>query len=135
MERKIFTTTEAKQHSPLTLAFLGDAVYEIMVRARLVSAGDMPVKKLHTNAVAKVKATFQAEVAKQAENILNEDEADILRRGRNASTATVPKGASTAQYHLATGLEALCGYLYLTGNDKKLNEIIDIAWNLENSST
>lgn len=122
------TSKDAKQYSPLALAFLGDAVYGLYIREKLVKQANMPVKKLHSASVAKVKATFQAEIAKKIEPMLTEEESDILRRGRNASTGGVPKGASSAQYHYATGLESLFGYLYLIGDNERMEKFIDIAW-------
>lgn len=122
------TETEAKQYSPLTLAYLGDAVYEIYVRQKIVLDANMPKNKLHLAAVDKVKASYQALVAEKIESSLSEDELDIYKRGRNASTTKVPKGANSAQYHKATGLEALLGYLYISGNEKRISEIMEKVW-------
>ncbi len=122
------TTTEAKQYSPLTLAYLGDAVYELYIREKIVTKANMPKNKLHAAAVQKVKATYQAEMAEKIEASLSEEEYDIYKRGRNASTSKVPKGANSAQYHKATGLEALIGYLYISGNEKRISEIMEKVW-------
>lgn len=120
--------TDAKQYSPLTLAYLGDAVYEIYVRTKIVSDANMPKNKLHLAAVDKVKASYQALVAEKIEPTLTEDELDIFKRGRNASTTKVPKGANSAEYHKATALEALLGYLYIYGNEKRISEIMEKVW-------
>lgn len=120
--------TEAKQYSPLTLAYLGDAVYEIYVRSKIVLDFNMPKNKLHNAAVEKVKAPYQALVAEKIEPLLNEEEFDIYKRGRNASTTKVPKGANSAEYHKATALETLLGYLYITGNEKRISEIMAKVW-------
>lgn len=125
---EVMASKEAKQYSPLALAFLGDAVYGLYIRERLIRKANTPVKKLHSASVEKVKATFQSEIARLIEPMLSDEEADVLRRGRNASTNNVPKGANSAQYHYATGLEALFGYLYLIGDFERMEKFIDIAW-------
>lgn len=122
------STTEAKQYSPLTLAYLGDAVYEIYVRQKIVLDANMPKNKLHNAAVQKVKAGFQAVIADKIEPMLTDDEHDIYKRGRNASTTKVPKGSNRAEYHKATGLETLIGYLYISGNEKRISEIMEKVW-------
>ena len=122
------TEVEAYQYSPLTLAYLGDAVYEIYVRQKIVFDANMPKNSLHNAAVQKVKASFQATLAEKIEPTLSEREMDIYKRGRNASTSKVPKGANSAQYHKATGLEALLGYLYISGNEDRISEIMEKVW-------
>ena len=121
------TEIEAYQYSPLTLAYLGDAVYEIYVRQKIVFDANMPKNSLHNAAVQKVKASFQAGVAEKIEPTLSEREMDVYK-GRNASTSKVPKGANSAQYHKATGLEALLGYLYISGNEQRISEIMEKVW-------
>lgn len=116
-------TGNPKLLSPLTLAFLGDAVFELMVRERLAADGSMPANALHRKAVGKVCAGAQAQGYLYLEEILTEEEAGILKRGRNAHSATVPKNASPADYRRATGLEALFGYLYLKGELGRLTEL------------
>ena len=116
------------QYSPLTLAFLGDAVYEQLVRERLVLTANMPVKKLHSAAVEHVRAAYQSKAVDVILPLLSEDETEILRRGRNATGNTVPKSSNPIEYRRATALEALFGYLYLTENNKRIVELFDIIW-------
>lgn len=118
---------EAKQYSPLALAYLGDAVYERLVRMMLVKSANMSAGKLHKKGVHLVNAHYQAICAKVLESRLTEEESDILRRGRNAKSLTVPKNADVIEYKLATGLEALFGYLELIGDEERINDIFDIC--------
>ena len=114
--------------SPLTLAFLGDSVYEMFVRTRILSMGNRPANELHKIAVGYVKAKAQAIAAHKIFDILTEEEKDIYKRGRNTNIHTVPKNADMADYRHATALEALVGYLYLKGDDARLYEILNIAF-------
>jgi len=127
---KIITKEQAKNYSPLTLAFLGDGVYELLVRQKIVLKGSIPVRKLHTRAVEKVRASYQAAGVKAVTPLLSEEEADILRRGRNANS-NAPKSASVSEYKLATGLEALFGYLSLIGEFERIEELFDVIYNGE----
>ncbi|MDR3553046.1 MAG: ribonuclease III domain-containing protein [Clostridia bacterium] len=115
-----------RQLSPVTLAFLGDAVYELKAREQLVRQGGRPAGTLHKMTVALVRAAAQAEAAGHILPLLTPEEQDILRRGRNASTSHVPKNASPASYRRATGLEALFGYLFLCGEQQRIDEIFDV---------
>ncbi len=119
---------DANQYSPLTLAFLGDAVYERLVRERLVLTANMPVKKLHAEAVERVRASYQSKAVEIIMPLLNEEEETILKRGRNATGNTVPKSSNPVEYRRATALEALFGYLQLTENYKRMVELFDIIW-------
>jgi len=119
---------EARQYSPLTLAFLGDSVYEVMVRERLLREANRPARQLHEQAVAHVRAAFQAHAAALIAEMLTEEEADILRRGRNASGISVPKHATPADYRKATGFECLFGYLYLCGQTERLRTLFTAIW-------
>ncbi len=113
----------------MTLAFLGDAVYEQLVRERLVLTANMPVKKLHAAAVEKVRAAYQSKAVDVILPILSEEETEILKRGRNATGNTVPKSSNPIEYRRATALETLFGYLYLTeNNNKRIVELFDIIW-------
>lgn len=116
------------QYSPLTLAFLGDAVYEVLVRERLLELANMPVKKLHQMSVDKVRAAFQSSAVDIILPHLFEDEEEILKRGRNATGNTVPKSSNPIEYRRATGLETLFGYLYLQKKNDRLVEIFDLIW-------
>ena len=119
------TKNEARQYSPLALAFVGDAVYEQLVRDELILAANMPVRKLHSLAVLKVCAEYQsAAVRALIENeVLTEEEQDIFRRGRNAGGITAPKHSTVADYRAATGLECLFGFLHLIGENDRIEEI------------
>ena len=119
---------EVNQYSPLTLAFLGDAVYEQLVRERLVLTANMPVKKLHSAAVEKVRAGFQSKAVDIILPLLDEEELSIFKRGRNATGNTVPKSSDPVEYRRATGLEALFGYLFLLGNSERMVELFDKIW-------
>ncbi len=124
------TEKELNQYSPLTLAFMGDAVYEQLVREKIVENANMPVRRLHSLAVERVCAEYQAAaIHRLAENgALTEHEQDIFRRGRNASGVTVPKHSTAAEYRAATGLECLFGYLHLSGQSKRIKELFDLIW-------
>jgi len=119
----------ANQYSPLTLAFLGDAVYEQLVREKLVLESNMPTGKLHKLAVERVRAKYQSAVVETILPLLNEDETAVFKRGRNARGGNVPKSASQAEYSKATALEALFGYLYLSGDTERIRELFTISWN------
>ena len=116
----------ANRHNTLTLAFLGDAVYSLMVRERLVKNSALAAGKLHRMSVDEVNAKAQSEGAKKLLPVLNDEETDIFKRGRNAHPHHSPKNQSEGDYHYATGLEALFGYLYLEGKTDRLNELFDI---------
>ncbi|MBR0540710.1 MAG: ribonuclease III [Clostridia bacterium] len=114
------------QYNALSLAFLGDAVYSLMVRERLVKNSSLAAGKLHRMSVDEVNAKAQSDGAKKLLPILNDEETDIFKRGRNAHPHHSPKNQSEGDYHYATGLEALFGYLYLEGKTDRLNELFDI---------
>lgn len=121
------TKIEAKQYSPLTLAFLGDAVYSLLVRELLVKTANRPTNALHKESIKLVNASCQAEMIKKVLPLLTEDEEAIFKRGRNAHSGHVPKNQSDADYRYATGLEALYGYLYLIGDFKRILYIFNIS--------
>lgn len=110
----------------LSLAFIGDAVYELLVREYLLQNGSMPIGKLHSLSVKFVKASAQAHFYDAAELVLDEAELSILHRGRNASSSHVPKGACAIEYRKATGVEALFGWLYLNGSKARIRELFDL---------
>ena len=111
--------------SPASLAFIGDAVYSLLVREALVKSADVKLFALHENSVSLVNAAAQAKAAMLILPVLTAEEADIYRRGRNAHV-TVPKTSSSADYHSATGLEALFGFLYLSGRQNRLTELFSL---------
>lgn len=119
---------EVNQYSPLTLAFLGDAVYEKLVREKLVKIANMPVNKLHKEAVEKVRSAFQSKAVDVISPLLTEDEAEIMKRGRNATSNTVPKSSNPIEYRRATSLESLFGYLDLIGDNERIAEIFEFIW-------
>lgn len=114
---------DPKLLSPGTLAFLGDAVYELFVREKLVRQANMPVNKLHLLAVEQVRASFQSKAVAAIEPLLTEEELSVWKRGRNANGVKPPKHANPAEYRRATGLEALFGYLFLQGNLQRLTQL------------
>lgn len=115
---------ECRLLNPLVLAFAGDAIYEVMVREYLINNNrEMLVHKLHKEAVSFVKAHAQSEFMKQLKDELTEEEFAIYKRGRNAKSGTVPKNADVQEYREATGFEAVFGFLYLTGQNERLNNM------------
>ncbi len=118
--------TDPDAMSTLALAHMGDAVFELMVRAFLCRKGGLTAGDLHRKTVAMVEAGAQAEAAKKIEPFLSAGEQEIYRRGRNAKVHGVPKHASPADYHAATGLETLFGWLYLKGGTERLNRIFAV---------
>ncbi|NLV89388.1 MAG: Mini-ribonuclease 3 [Tissierellia bacterium] len=108
--------------SPLHLAYIGDAVYELLVRSYVLSK-KIPVKDLHKLSTEYVKAKAQADIVHKLEEYLTEEEKAIVIRGRNAKSNTMAKNASVIDYKYATGFEALIGYLYLTENNSRIGEI------------
>ena len=122
---------EINQYSPLALAFLGDSVYERMVRERLILQANRPVGQLHQLTIKRVCASFQSKAVDAIIPYLNEEESDILKRGRNATGTTVPKHLSAIEYRRATSLECLFGYLHLKGDEKRIEEIFNYIWEIE----
>lgn len=124
---------EAMQYSPLALAFMGDAVYEQKVREQLILSGNRPANALHQLSVQRVCAEYQAAAVAMLleKDLLSDDEQDILRRGRNAGGISAPKHSTVAQYRIATGLECLFGYLFLTGQVQRIDELFSVIWNMD----
>ena len=104
---------DANMYSPLVLAYIGDAVYELMIRSRVVNHGSMQVNKMHKRSAGLVKAGTQAALIRAIEDLLTEEEHAVYKRGRNAKSVTTAKNASVIDYRTATGLEALAGWLFL----------------------
>ena len=122
MERLVPQETDVRTLSPLALAFVGDGVYELMVRETLLSQANRPNGALHRMAVSLVRAEAQAEAMERLLPYLSEEETAVYRRGRNAHTAR-----TGSDYHSATGLETLCGYLYLSGNIDRVRALFALA--------
>ena len=111
--------------SPLTWAYIGDAVYELYVRTNLVNKTKLKPNKLHIESIKYVKAKAQAELLKKLADILTEEEKEIVRRARNAENHHLPKNADPQDYMYSTAFEGLIGFLYLTKQDARLKEILD----------
>jgi len=118
--------------SPLTLAFVGDTVFDLLVRGLLVCEANRPVKDLHRAASEKVCASSQAYYIKNLLPQLTEQESEIFRRGRNANPSGHPKNQSAGDYHYATGFECLLGWLYLRGDEERIKEIFALITEAEN---
>ena len=115
------------QRSPLELAYLGDTVFDLIVRTRLVCDANEPVNKLNRKATAIVNAASQSRMVEILEPLFTEEEAAVYHRGRNAKAATHAKNASIQDYRRATGLEAVFGYLYLQGKMDRIMELYEAA--------
>ena len=115
---------DIRTYSPLTLAYIGDAVFDIVIRSILVNKGNTPVNKLHQRASQVVKAQTQAAMVLALMDQLTEEEANWYRRGRNSKPHTPAKNASTMDYLEATGFEAVLGFLYLTGDMDRICELV-----------
>ncbi len=121
---------EATEFSPLVLAYIGDAVYELMIRSILVSRGNRPVNKLNKDATSLVKAAAQSEIVKLISDNLSEEEYIVFKRGRNSSPHTMAKNASMSDYKYATGFEALIGFLYLDNRCDRALELVKLGVDL-----
>ena len=117
--------TEVKLMPPLTWAYIGDCVYELYIRTKLVNETKLKPHELHIKAIGYVKAKAQAERLKNIYDELTEEEKDIVRRGRNAENHHLPKNSNVQEYMYSTAFEALIGYLYLTKQNKRLKEILE----------
>ena len=120
---------DIRSFSPLTLAYIGDAVYEIVIRTIIVEKGNAPVNKLHHKASSLVKAVAQKEAMEKILPLLTEEEEAVYKRGRNAKSYTSAKNASVIDYRIATGFEALMGFLYLMGRNERMLELVKISVN------
>lgn len=125
-----FKNKDPHMAAPLTLAYIGDAIWEIYVRSRTIEERpDMPVNKLNRTVVGFVKAHGQCVALDGIVESLTEDELYAFKRGRNANSHTVAKNASLADYRHATGFEALLGYVYMSNDAERLNELMEKAYN------
>ena len=113
--------------NPLVLAYIGDAVYEVYVRVYIAKKGEIKTNALHKASISFVSAHAQSDILEEIEDSLTEEELNIVRRGRNAHSNTIPKNASIADYKKATAFEALIGYLFLKNDINRLEEIIKIT--------
>ena len=117
---------EVNMMSPLTWAYVGDAVYELYIRTHLVNKTNLKPHKLHIEAIKYVKAQSQAQALKKIEVNLTEKEKEIVRRGRNTENHHVAKNASVQDYMYSTAFEALIGYLYSTNQQKRIKELVEM---------
>jgi len=115
------------QLSPLVLAYIGDAVYEVFIRTMLVSRSSLPVHMLHKRSTDFVKAKAQSDIIHRIMAFLTPEEQDIFRRGRNAKSGTIPKNADVTEYKRATGFESLIGYLYLKRDYTRLIQVLKMS--------
>ena len=127
------TRAELGSMSILALAHVGDAVYELLVRSRLAREGTGRVIDLHRAAVSIVRAPAQAKAAAAILPLLSEEEHAVYRRGRNSHVNSTPKGASKAEYHAATALEAVFGWLYRAGERERIDALFEAAWEAANA--
>ena len=126
-EQFAIKNVDIKTYSPLTLAYIGDAIFDLVIRSIVVGKGNTKASQLHQRTSHIVKAKTQAEMIDALEDVLTEEEADIYRRGRNAKSPTMAKNATMADYRKATGFEALMGYLYLKDDFKRVVQLTKIA--------
>ncbi len=116
--------TDIRSYSPLTLAYIGDSIYDVVIRTVVVERGNQSAKKLHRTAVRYVNAGTQARMAEALQEIMTEEEKEVYRRGRNAKSNSTAKNASVTDYRKATGMEALIGYLYLQDRMDRAVELV-----------
>ena len=119
--------TDVNMLSPITWAYVGDAIYELYIRTNLVNNSKLKPHKLHIESIKYVKAKAQADILKRIEDSLTDAEKDIVRRARNAENHHLPKNADPADYMYSTAFEGLIGYLYLTKKDERLKEILKMC--------
>ena len=121
-----FSQDEARMLNPLQLALIGDGVFEVFIRNHILMKNtSLSANKIHVKAIGYVKAKSQACIMHEIESLLTEEEELIYKRGRNAKSPTVPKNADVRDYRMATGFEALIGYLYLIGNKERLEFVFN----------
>ncbi|QIB27165.1 Mini-ribonuclease 3 [Caloranaerobacter azorensis] len=121
---------KVKMLSPLQLAYIGDAIYELLIRTYLLSKKNISVNELHKEAVKYVKAKAQADIVHNLQDKLTEEEWSIIKRGRNAKSGSAPKNAELIDYKYATGFETLMGFLYLIGDNERIYEIFNMIINM-----
>ena len=118
---------DIRTYSPLTLAYIGDAIYDLIIRTVVVERANRSAKNLHKTVIRYVNARTQAQMIEVLEDELSEEETAVYHRGRNAKAYTTAKNASVAEYRMATGLEALFGYLYMNGETDRLLTLVRLA--------
>lgn len=118
---------DVRTYSPLALAYIGDSIYDLLVRTMIMSEGNMPVQQLHRKASGLVKAARQSQMMEKILLHLTEEEERVYKRGKNAKPHTIARNASLSDYHRATGFEAVMGYLYLSGDMKRIVDLVKIG--------
>ncbi len=126
---------DIRTYSPLVLAYIGDGIYELVIRSLLVGKGNTQANKLHKKASTLVNAAAQSAMIERIKEELTEEELQVFKRGRNANSATMAKHATMSDYRRATGFEALMGYLYLTGNMERLLTLVKLGLKEETCDT
>lgn len=122
--------SEVKMLSPLTWAYIGDSVFELYVRTELINKTNLKPHKLHIEAIKYVKASAQAKILEKIKDKLTEEEMEIVRRGGNTQNHHLAKNATVQEYMYSTAFEGLIGYLYLTKQDERLKEILDMSMDI-----
>ncbi len=130
---------DAKTYSPLVLAYIGDGIYELIIRSILVGQGNVQVNRIHKKASSLVKASAQSMIFEMIKEELTAEELQIFKRGRNANSGTMAKHASMSDYRRATGLETLMGYLYIKGDLERAIWLVkqglnkgELTWDMKN---
>jgi len=126
LRMKEFSKDEARMLNPLQLALIGDGVFEVFIRNHILTKNtSLSANKIHVKTIGYVKAKSQSSIMHEMEAFLDEEEEAVYKRGRNAKSPTVPKNADVRDYRMATGFEALIGYLYLIGNKERLEFVFN----------
>ena len=115
---------EIQEYSPLTLAYIGDGIYELLIRTLVVNEGNKPVQKLHKETSALVQASAQSKMMRRLQEELTEEEHTVYKRGRNSKSVSPAKNQSVTDYRRATGFEALMGYLYLKKDWERMLKLV-----------
>ena len=118
---------DISNYSPLTLAYIGDSVYDLIIKSLVVNKGNKQVKKLHSETSKMVQASAQSEMMRVLQDVLTEEEHAVYKRGRNAKSVSPAKNQSLTDYRRATGFEALMGWLYMKGEEKRLIDLVKIG--------
>lgn len=130
MEKLLTDNCDARTVSTAALAFVGDAVFGLLAREKLCCTHSLPASKLHSSVVSVVRCEAQARAVEHIMPDLSEEEKAVFLRGRNSHSSHVPKKSAVADYRMATGLEALFGYIYLNGEIERLRELFGKVWDI-----
>ncbi|MGF7018404.1 ribonuclease-3 family protein [Lachnospiraceae bacterium PF1-21] len=127
MEKEIEKELNVNEYSPLSLAFIGDSVYDLIIKTKIIRAGNKQVKKLHQDTSHLVNAAAQSAMMRTLQDLLSDEEREVFKRGRNTKSVSPAKNQSVTDYRRATGFEALVGYLYLQGKYERISELVEIG--------